>query len=308
MVGRKSEQKLIKRLLDSEQSELLILYGRRRVGKTFLVNESIKMENNVLCFEGLEQQRTKEQIEAFLFQFEQQTGNSVPRKRSSSNWLHAFQPVLEEVKKNHKTIIFLDEFQWLANYRNDLVSKLKLLWEQYLQKYNVKLILCGSIASFMIKKVIDSAALYGRASAVIHLEPFHIEETKEFLSERGLSEILNAHLIFGGIPKYLECLEPNLSIYQNITKLIFSQHGLLIREYNKIFISHFGKKAEYEQILELLFPRPYGLSRGELSDLLAIAGGELTRLLFNLESAGFIKALMPFDQQDKIRNKRYIFK
>ena len=203
--------------------------------------------------------------------------------------------------------IVLDEFQWLANYRREMVSDLKLVWEQYLSKVpGVKLILCGSIASFMTTKVVRSSALYGRTDLEIHLKEFQLGEAQQLLSGLGLDEVVEACLYFGGVPKYLELVRDHPSVRAAVDVLAFRENGYFLEEYDRIFTSHFGRNPDFRKIVEALAASPQGLFRQELARQAGVAaGGLLSEHLADLEAAGFVSSVVPFDKDAKSRLIKY---
>jgi len=189
-------------------------------------------------------------------------------------------------------VIVLDEFQWLANYRSELVAVLKMVWENYLsRKPGRTLILCGSIASFMTTKVLRSSAFYGRVDATVHLQGFCLAETARMLSKRGFAEVLDAQCFTGGVPKYLELLAEAPSIVLGMEKQAFR---------------HFGSGGEFQRVIRALADAPYGLGRRELAAQAEIAeGGTFSQHLNDLEAAGFISSQRPFDKGHETRLIRY---
>ena len=172
-----------------------------------------------------------------------------------------------------------------------------MIWDQYISQIEgTTLLLCGSIASFMVKKVIKSKALYGRTSLTIHLKGFLLNEVAEFMPNKGTEELFKAYMYVGGIPKYLEILSSAPSIELAIKENAYTPNGYFVEEFERIFISHFGDNTEYQKILKVLAANPYGLYRQEIAKLNKIeAGGYLSDMLFNLQSAGFISKTSPFD-------------
>ena len=207
-------------------------------------------------------------------------------------------PVLEK----RPTCIVLDEFQWMANYRREMVSDLKLVWEQYLAKVpGVKLILCGSIASFMATKVVRSSALYGRTDLEIHLKEFLLGEARQLLPDKGLDEVVEAYLYFGGVPKYLELVRDYPSVRRAVEELAFRENGYFVEEYERIFTSHFGRNPDFRKIVAALAACPQGLFRQELADQAGVAaGGLLTEHLADLEAAGFVSSVVPLDKDPNL--------
>ena len=174
------------------------------MGKTALIRKVLEGQP-ALFFEGLENQTTSEQIANFCLQLAQQTGRA-PGSDRPKRWREALL-LLEPVLRKRPACIVFDEFQWMANYRSAIVSDLRMVWDQYLSHIGgVSLIMCGSIASFMVRKVIRGTAFYGRVRLQIHLMPFQLVETQHMLSGQGFSEVLQAYLMVGGVPLYLELL------------------------------------------------------------------------------------------------------
>lgn len=167
--GRDSELKDLKEKYDSKKAELVVLYGRRRVGKSFLIKNFMEPRPH-LCFEGLEKERRKIQIEHFVHQLKKQIPDKLLQKVHFDNWEDVFDYLTDYLQRqNDKIIIFFDEFQWMSSGQGHLVALLKYYWDNRWRELPVMLILCGSIASFMVKKVIRSKALYGRTTLQMHI-------------------------------------------------------------------------------------------------------------------------------------------
>lgn len=288
--------------LHTKAHSLTVIYGRRRVGKSALIRESLA-GHEALYFEGLEGLPKRQQLNNFILQLNHQTNSTFAKVGS---WSEAFL-ALEKVLKQKPAKIVLDEFQWMANYRSEIVSELKMVWEQYLSKIpTVSLILCGSIASFMTLKVVKSKAFYGRTDKVIHLKEFSLRESKQMLCAYGVQELLDAQMILGGVPKYLELVKGYPSLYTALDDLAFSDNGYFVDEFDRIFVSHFARNDSYQKVVDALAKHPYGLFRKELTKVANIdAGGGLTNLLLNLESAGFISSIHPVDKSSGSRIIKY---
>lgn len=202
-VGRDRELAQLRAFLDRSQPSIAVVYGRRRVGKSALIRKALD-GRPALYFEGLENQPTSVQLSSFRLQLATQTGPG-GEKEAPKTWREAFL-LLEPVLKQTPACVVLDEFQWMANYWSAAVSDLKMVWEQYLSRIpGVSLIMCGSIASFMLKKVVKGSALYGRTDRVIHLREFCLAETREMLPDYGTDELLDAYMMLGGIPNIRNC-------------------------------------------------------------------------------------------------------
>jgi uncharacterized protein len=300
-IGRKTELEELSKLFKKDNS-ITVIYGRRRVGKSLLIREFLK-NSPALFFEGQEGLSKQQQLKNFTLQLNHQTKENFSTKRT---WTEAFLQ-LEQVVKEKPTWIVLDEFQWMANYRSEIVSELKMVWDQYLAQIpNVSLILCGSIASFMTSKVVKSKSLYGRTDKIIHLQEFTLAESKLMLPNYGPQELMEAHMIFGGIPRYLELIKDYPSLYIAINDLAFRKNGYFVDEFDRIFVSHFARNEDYSKIITILSQYPYGLYRKDLAEKTAIElGGGLSEHLFNLESAGFIRSFRPLDKKSNSRITKY---
>lgn len=301
-IGRDEELQALRQAVQARDPRIAVIYGRRRIGKTSLIRQALGREP-VFFIEGLENQSTQAQIQSFLMQASRQLRKKLPE---ASTWHEALMG-LDSVLQKRRISIVLDEFQWLANYRQELVSTLKMVWEQYLSRAPGRtLILCGSIASFMTTKVIRSSAFYGRTDLVIHLQGFQLRETARLLRGRGFQEVLDAQCYTGGVPKYLELLAASPSVVLGMEKEAFRADGYFVEEYERIFVSHFGRNDEYPRLVKALADSPYGLNRRELATEAEIAeGGMLSQRLHDLEAAGFISSHSPFDKGSESRLIRY---
>jgi hypothetical protein len=196
----------------------------------------------------------------------------------------------------------------MANYRRDLVSDLKMIWEQNLSKIpGAKLILCGSVASFMTTRVVRSSALYGRIDLELHLKGFFLDEARELLRGKGLDEVIEASLYFAGVPKYLDLIRPYASVLLGVEEMAFRENGYFVEEYERIFSSHFGRNTDFRKIIEALAAHPQGLFRKAVAERAGVdEGGTLSEHLADLESAGFISSVTPVDKGEKSRLIKYM--
>ncbi len=304
-VGRDRELAQLRMALDRRRPSISVVYGRRRVGKSALIRKALD-GRSALFFEGLENQSTSAQLSNFCLQLTKQCGVEV-NKAVPKTWRETFL-LLEPVLQKAPACVVLDEFQWLANYRSAAVSDLKMVWEQYLSQIpDVSLIMCGSIASFMLRKVVRGTALYGRTDRVIHLREFSLAETREMLPDYGTDELLDAYMMLGGVPKYQELLRDYPSLYLAMEDLAFRESGFLVDEFDRIFVSHFGKSDDYARIIGALAGHPYGMARQQLAKAAKVdLGGGLSRNLADLESAGFIRAVRPIGRAANTRLVRYL--
>ncbi|HBJ82977.1 MAG TPA: hypothetical protein DDZ88_03700 [Verrucomicrobiales bacterium] len=301
-IGRSEETARLRAAIEARAPRIALVYGRRRIGKTALIRQAIGREP-ALFIEGLENQSTQAQIASFLDQASRQLRRKLP---AVTTWQAALME-LDKALVSRRMIIVLDEFQWLANYRQELVSTLKMVWETRLsRKPGRTLILCGSIASFMTTKVLNSSAFYGRVDVTIHLQGFRLAETAKMLSKRGLQEVLDAQCFTGGVPKYLDVLSRSSSIAAGMNEEAFRANGYFVEEYERIFTSHFGWNTEFQRLVRALAASPYGLNRRDLAAAADVdEGGMLSQRLYDLEAAGFISSQRPFDKGHESRLLRY---
>ena len=296
-VGREHEISELNELYKAKGARLAVVYGRRRVGKSCLIEEYMSDKPH-LHFDGLENVRTRGQIEQFTLDLARQINEPLLQNVSFGTWSAVFDYISDFLSKNkkNKTVILFDEFQWLAVNQTKLVSLVKTYWDRYWSKQNVLLILCGSVSSYMIKRVVKSKALYGRINWELCLRPFSLNETFKLLKgKRSKDETMLYNIILGGIPKYLQEINPNKSFAQNINRLFFVENALLSKEYEKIFYSQFKEHATYEKIVCSLIERP--LTLNEISKKINVSsGGGLKEYLSNLEKALFVTSYVPYDK------------
>lgn len=304
-IGRTDEIKKLNQLYNDRGGKLAVIYGRRRVGKTRLV-EKFMTGKTFLRFEGLEHTRTKKQISHFVADLSKQLNDPILERAKIDSWDVVFDYLTTVFSKSKsKYIIFFDEFQWLAANQTKLVSILKKYWDQRWSKQNVLLILCGSVCSYMIKRVIASKALYGRINWELCLQPLNPTEIHQLLdSKRSIDEIQQYSLILGGVPKYLLEINTSKSFDQNINGLFFTRDGVLANDFERIFYSQFKEPKIYENIVNYLKNSPKTLKQVS-NHLKAISSGGVKSYLENLEKALFITSYVPYDKKDDSKLKKY---
>jgi AAA+ ATPase superfamily predicted ATPase len=304
--GRKTELKILNEAYRSGKSELVVIYGRRRIGKSSLVKVFSKDKRQFFSFEAIEGEGTQVQIRHFTAQLKKQYDDPVLENARFSSWENVFSYLTDRII-NNKTpkVIFLDELPWMAAGRSRLVSLLKFYWDNHWKEKKVMLILCGSVASFMVKKVLKSKALYGRITLDMLLKGLRAEDAYALMGrKRSKEEALKYLLVFGGVPKYLEDINPNRSFNQNINRLCFSPHSTMIHEVGRIFYSQFRETRSYLKIINLLKDGIF--TANEISEKAVIpSGGGLKLYLDNLEQAEIIRNLIPFDKGSRTKFKKY---
>lgn len=297
-IGRISELEALREKDRHGRARLIAVYGRRRIGKTALIEKAF--ENEILWkFEGLEGASSKKQLHHFLFLLSKYSDDpSVTSIRAGMGWEEALL-LLAQKLKGKKCNIFFDEFQWMASMRSGLVSVFKWAWDNHFSHLeNCRFVLCGSISSFIVKRVIRSKALYGRINLEINLKPFSLAETHAFFGgKRTNEEIMELYMAFGGVPRYLQEIDPDKSVVQNLERSAFSPHGFFFNEYQRLFVSHFSKNHTYEKILKVLAANRI-MSVPELAESLKLkTGGTLTELVSDLALAGFVEKFNPIDKK-----------
>ncbi len=311
--GRETEKKLLEKLYNSDQAEFLAVYGRRRVGKTYLISQFF--QNNGIYFEmtGSRKSSLKEQLLNFTREF---TSLFTEEKIESplKNWgdaFHLLKNAISKIPKSQKIILFFDELPWLASPRSGFLRALDYFWNRHISRMkNVKLIICGSAAAWMIQKVInDKGGLHNRLTAQIRLEPFTLGEVKKLLQARNVhlerKELITLYMAIGGIPKYLNYVSPGQSIAQILNSLCFHPQGFLFQEFPKLYNSLFDKPEKHLRIIRILAEKRYGLSQGELFEAAKLpVGGNSTLVLEELEECGFIMSFPEFGKKIKKRHWR----
>ena len=298
LTGRQEEIKQLDRLLESKEAEFLALYGRRRVGKTFLIREHFKKQ---ISFEltGL-----KEQLTNFHHELSQR---SRKQRECPESWQEAFQQLAEHLKTlrgKGKRVIFLDELPWLASPRSRLLQALDYFWNTVLSKdARFILVICGSAASWMIAKVIDHrGGLHNRVTARMKLKPFSLAESEQYLKSRGVKltqyDQLTLAMVMGGVPHYLREVQSGRSAAQIIDQTCFSQTGQLREEFDRLYASLFDNSERHVAIVRELAKHPQGLVRSAMTQTYS-TGGRLTKTLKELEEAGFISCHSSFDKKSK---------
>jgi AAA+ ATPase superfamily predicted ATPase len=312
VVGRTKEIIKLNNLLQSDQSELVAVYGRRRVGKTYLIRE-IYSKHFVFEMTGYHNGTMKDQLENFFTQltlFSKRFKNVKPPK----DWLTAFH-LLEEylngLKRKSKKVIFIDEFPWIATRRSKFLMAFEHFWNTYCTKRNdLVVVICGSAASFMVNQVVrNRGGLYNRLSCKIQLMPFNLNETKLFLKSKKINfnnyDIVQLYMAIGGIPHYLNKIKKGESIVQNIDRLCFDKNGDLADEFTEVFTSLFTNSKMHETIIRVLSKTKQGVTRSKLLELCGMgSGGVFSKSLDELVESGFVSTHSPFSN----RNKNTLFR
>lgn len=305
IIARQEEQKILDQLFQSNRAEFLAIYGRRRVGKTFLIREYFRDKGTYFHITGVKDAPAKKQLRNFVEEFKRvfgQTPDSRPK-----DWQEAFfllRAAIDSHPGKERIILFFDELPWLATHRSGFLQDLDHFWNRYMCSNNrILLIVCGSAAAWMIRKVIrDKGGLHGRLTTTIRLMPFTLSETEQFLKSQDIQldrrQIIDVYMAFGGVPKYLTYVERGLSSVQIINKVCFE--GALTNEFDELYSSLFENHDHYISVIRSLADRNQGLTKTEISDATGITpGGGMNSILDDLEQSGFIMFIPDFGKTKK---------
>ena len=306
IIGRKKEKRQLKSILESSKSEFLAIYGRRRVGKTFLIREFFDYKFS-FQISGLANANTSQQLSNFYSSLN--TQSNVTFNTISTDWIMAFQQLishLESIDNIEKKIVFIDEMPWFDTYGSDFVMALEHFWNSWAtNRKDIILIACGSAAAWMMNNLIlNTGGLHNRITQRIKVEAFCLEEVEAFFNHKNIAfdryQIVQIYMALGGIPYYLDAVQAELSAAQNIQNLFFESSGILQNEFQVLYRSLFKKYEFYEKVVEVLSIKTYGLQRNDIIKLTGISsGGTLTRVLTDLEESGFITTYPSFDNKSK---------
>lgn len=306
VIGRAKEIRIMQGLKESPKSEFLAVYGRRRVGKTWLIRHVF--ENDfVFQLTGQSKQKLQWQLANFHRTLTRQYPKMEQRK-PATNWFDAFQYIMDVVEASDKPkkAVFLDELPWLDTPQSGFISALEHFWNSWASaRKDVILIVCGSSASWIINKLInDKGGLHNRVTKRVKLEPFSLAETEAFFKNKNSAferyQIAQLYMVLGGIPFYLDMVDTGQSPAQNINNLCFEATGELRTEFDNLYASLFKKAQGHIAIIEALATKASGMNREELIKKAKLKnGGGVTMLLKELEECGFIRKYPAFGKKEK---------
>ena len=299
-VGRASEWAELEHARDSGRPELIAVYGRRRVGKTYLVRRFFAAE---LRFEltGTRKATHKQQLANFAAALSARAG---VRYAPPRDWPEAFQTLsryLEEFPTNARQVVFFDELPWLAARRSGFLGAFEYFWNTWgTRQSHLMVVICGSAASWMIAKVLrDRGGLHNRVTRRMQLHPFSLHETERFLGSRGIQfdrrQILELTMAVGGIPYYLDYVRKGRSAAQNIDAMFFAPQAPLHDEFENLYAALFEHHERHLKVIRALARKLSGLTRKEIINATKMpSGGNISTILDELESSDFICRLQPF--------------
>lgn len=304
LIGRQYEKGRLLSAYESEYSEFVAVYGRRRVGKTFLIRETFNY-NFTFQHSGLAKSPRATQLKAWCNSLK---AHGLKVKRTPSNWLDAFELLKELVNqsKDEKKVIFIDELPWMDTHASGLIPALEHFWNSWASaRKDVLLIICGSATSWIINKIIkNKGGLHNRVDYKIPLRQFTLNECEQYMKSRKVNmtrkQIVEGYMVMGGVPFYWKSIQKGLSLAQNIDLNFFTPQGELYEEFEALYASLFKNPDGYIKLVSLLAHKRRGLTRNEL-----LAGGKFvdngsfSQMLENLENCGFIRSYTAIGKEKK---------
>jgi uncharacterized protein len=298
IVGRVREQQVLANAFASHRSELIAVYGRRRIGKTYLIREFFS-KKITFSFTGLSTGSRKVQIKNFMLKL-RKLSPELKNEKQPEDWLEAFdylQSYLNGIRKSkNKRVIFIDEFPWVDSHKSGFLAAFENFWNDYCtSRTDLVVVVCGSAASYMVNKIIhNSKGLSKRITETIKLQPFNLHETKAFFKYKAIAmenyEVLKVYMVLGGVAEYLEHVKPGESAAMTIEHLCFQPGAYLESEYNEVFKSIFKENSYHQKIMNALAKNnKKGITRDAILKELHIAsGGRFSDSLEELMLSGFV--------------------
>lgn len=294
MIGREREREELERLYLSEESEFLAVYGRRRVGKTYLIRETFE-GRFAFSHTGLANKTKRFQLKHFQNSLNEYGGEV---EKCPNSWLEAFELLKNVILAcpNKRKVVFMDELPWMDTPKSDFLTALEAFWNGWASgRKDILFIVCGSAASWILKQLFrNKGGLHNRITSRIHLLPFTLHECESYARERGLEltrrDIAECYMALGGIPYYWHYLVKGMSLAQNFDRLFFYENAPMRHEYSELYSSLFKNAALYEKVVAALAKKGCGMTRNELCGALGIeATGRFSEVLETLECSGFIR-------------------
>ncbi len=301
VVGRKEEQLILSKVLWNQEAQLVAVYGRRRIGKTFLIKSFFADKIKSINLIGSKRLKNKDLLSHFRDSIVT-AGLVNTELPTPNNWNDAFKLLRLVLETNSDQIlIFIDEVPWFERPKSNFIGEFEHFWNSYAtNRENLKIILCGSATSWMLKKLIyNKEGLHNRFTARINLKPFSIQEANEFLLSKSIKltskNLLELYLSIGGIAEYLKWIDKANSSAVIINDLCFKTSGNLFEEYESLVPALFSDPEKYNRLILALTKKTQGSTFKELEQLSGVAKGTtLARMLTELELNSFVTAYTPY--------------
>ena len=313
IIGRELEKRELREYSESNRPEFLVVYGRRRVGKTYLIREYFEDSFCFYCTGIVNEDEDEKPSIALTRQLASfhaallKYGHE--KYEAKNNWFDSFLQLvhlIEHSDKPGKKVIFIDEMPWLDTPKSGFLSALEYFWNSFASaRKDILLIACGSATSWVVKKLFENTGgLFNRVTKRMHLRPFTLAETEDFFQSRGVVlgryQIVESYMVFGGIPFYLDLFQKQYGLAQNIDLLCFGEDALLRNEYKSLFATLFKNPENHHRVVSALAKKTIGLTRDEIAACASIAnGGRLTDILNDLELCGFLRSYRAFGRKSK---------
>ena len=306
MIGRIKQIQELNDLYNSNKAQLVAVYGRRRIGKTYLIDETFKgritfRHAGLSPVDENKSGMLRAQLEHFYYSLLLQ---GMKKSKKPANWLEAFYMLekhLEEIDDGSRQVVFLDELPWLDTPRSGFMIAFEGFWNTWgCHRDNLLVVVCGSANSWILDKLINNhGGLYNRVTYEIKLAPFTLNECEKFYESKNVKlsryDIVQSYMIFGGIPYYMNYFQSGKSLAQNVDNIIFAKQGKLVNEYDRLFASIFNNPALMKQIVALLYTKNAGYTRSEISQKMNLKDGStLTQCLNALIASDFVVKYVPF--------------
>ncbi len=308
MIGREKQLEQIELLQTSKKSEFVAVMGRRRVGKTYLIDNAF---SNQICFQisGIQDENMQEQLANFYRKLCKYSKVFL-KKEIPYDWGEAFyylEMYLSKLpKRKKKYVIFLDELPWMATQRSGCLQQLANFWNDFLSKQkNFILVVCGSASSWLAKNIsADRGGLHNRLTDIVHVHPFTLKETKQFFKSKKIElthvDIAKIYMAIGGIPYYLEDVRVGDSATTAINRILFSKESKLAKEYDHLYKALFYNPSIHQKIVSILSSSQKGLLRNQiLAHLKVISNGSVNRALDELVTCGFISTISQYNKRKR---------
>lgn len=304
IIGREREIEILRTCTESDKAEFVAVYGRRRIGKTFLVKQFFG-DTFDFYTSGIYQGSRRDQLALFNKQLNKYANSVYPQPNT---WFEAFDQLEHYISnlQKDKVILFFDELPWMDVPHSKFLQALELFWNMFAStRKNLKFIVCGSATTWMMGKLIgNKGGLYNRLTCSIKLEAFTLRETEIYLKHAGMDwprgQIVDCYMTMGGTPYYLSMLRKDKSLYQNIDNLFFSADAPLRTEYSFLFRSLFNDSNNYRNVVNLLAKHGQGMTRSEIREALKMSdGGMLSEILNNLCSCDFVRRYSGFEKKER---------
>jgi len=305
LIGREFEISKLNSYIKSNRSEFIAVYGRRRVGKTFLIREACA-DNFAFFATGMFNVSLTQQLANFGIAMQESFGTD--QIVFEESWTMAFYQLSRylELQGEGVKIIFLDELPWFSGAKSGFVPALENFWNSWAaRRDDIKLIVCGSSTSWMLNNLIHNrGGLHGRITHTILLAPFTLKETEQYFKEYGFGfsrkQIAECYMVTGGVPYYLSLFDRSASVAQNIDSLFFAENSELRYEFKALYQALFKNADAYISIVSALSKSTKGLTRQMLLKKTKLQNnGAFSTMLEELESCGFIRSYLPFTGNSK---------